>query len=110
MCAEKVAEFGNFLLHSVLLLLDLHQASLELSVLLVDDIAFSLELLNLLSLALSRGLSSLPVSQDTLDAALLLLIFSLCPLAMTFVSLCSRAVDLVGSYRGGRFVFGVGSS
>jgi hypothetical protein len=47
-------------------------------VLRLDDRLLGLELLDLETLSLSRGLGGLSVPQDTLDATLFLLVFGLC--------------------------------
>ena len=99
---------GNLLSQLELLMLDSHQSFLEELVLPLDSFLLTLELFYFLSLSLSRGLGSLTVSENTLDPALLLLVFSLCSFSKIVSFGLYSSTRL--AYRGGRLVFGVGSS
>jgi hypothetical protein len=72
--------------------------------------------LNLLSLALTRELSSPSVAQDTLDSSLLLLILGLGPFPDGEVSCCDcrlcvpRHAVGASAYLGGRLVLGSGKT
>ena len=99
---------GYLLSELEFLMLDSHQPLLEESVLLLDSLLLALELFDLLSFPLSRGLGSLTVSENTFYPALLLFVFSLCSFSRIVSFGLYSSTRL--AYRGGRLVFGVGSS
>ena len=75
--AKSGAQLDHLLHEQELLVLDGQEALLEAVVVVLDVVLLSLEALDLLPLALSRGLSGGAVAKDSLDAALLLLIIGL---------------------------------
>lgn len=79
--AETSDELVDALLQVVLLGLDSHDPLTKSEVLLLDGGLLTLQFLNLLALAFSRGLGGGAVAEDSLDAPLLLLVVCLGSLA-----------------------------
>ena len=67
-------------------------------VLLLDTHLLAFKLFDLLTLALTRGLSGGSISEHSLDATLLLLIFRLCPFSEPTLALSWQTVKIYGTH------------
>ena len=77
---------GHLLRQEEFLVFDGHQSLFQQLILLLDGRFLALELFHFLSLPLPRGLSGLAVSENTLDAPLLLFIVCFGPLSVINIS------------------------